>query len=75
MTTEEIKTELRELIENETDQKVLEEVRDMLQKPALDSVLKAKLTSRALKSEEDIKAGRVYSSKQVKKFLKDRLGI
>jgi hypothetical protein len=54
MNAADIKTELRELIENETDLHVLEAIKTLLKKSSLDSLFKEKLTSRALKSEEDI---------------------
>lgn len=65
MSAVEIKTELQQMIEHETDMKVLEAIRTILLKTGLSPVLKEKLTLRALKSEEDIKAGRVYSKEEV----------
>lgn len=65
MTTAGIKTELQKMIENETDMRVLEAIRTILQKTSLNPILKEKLTGRALKSEEDIKAGRVFSKEEV----------
>jgi hypothetical protein len=41
----------------------------------LDPVLKERLTSRALKAEEDIRAGRVYTREEFEKKLDDRLGL
>jgi len=74
-TTADIKTELQTLIENETDSSILEAIRTLLRKSRLDPILKQKLTSRALKSEEDIKAGRVMDRKGLEKKLNTRLGI
>lgn len=41
----------------------------------LDPVLKEKLISRALKANEDIKAGRVYSREEAEARIKERMGI
>lgn len=65
MSAGEIKTELRQMIENETDMSILEAIRTILLKTGLNPVLKEKLTMRALKSEEDIKAGRVFDKEEV----------
>ena len=47
----------------------IEEARELLRKAKL---LKAKLTSRALKAEEDLVAGRVRSTDQVRERLASR---
>ena len=65
MSAVEIKTELQQMIEHETDMSILEAIRTILLKTGLNPVLKEKLTLRALKSEEDIKAGRVLSKEEV----------
>jgi hypothetical protein len=65
MSAVEIKTELRQMIENETDISVLEAIRTILLKTGLNPVLKEKLTMRALKSEDDIKEGRVFGKEEV----------
>ena len=67
-----IKTELRTLIENETDNSILEAIKTLLQKSSLNPVLKEKLTSRALKSEKDIAAGRVMSREELEQKLNGR---
>jgi hypothetical protein len=64
---------LRTLIDNENDLRVLEAIRTLLVKTGLDPVIKEKLTSRALKAEEDIKAGRVYTREEIEKKLKSKL--
>lgn len=74
MRSEDIKTELRELIENETDTSVLEAIKTLLKKSSLNPALKEKLTSRALKAEEDISAGRLMDRKEFELRLNDRLG-
>lgn len=40
----------------------------------LNPILKEKLTARASKSEEDIKAGRVYDREQAEAKMKERMG-
>ncbi|MEM8568039.1 MAG: hypothetical protein AAGF85_16375 [Bacteroidota bacterium] len=47
----------------------------MLQKSSLDPVRKEKLTSRALKANEDIKAGKVYSREAAEAKIKERMGV
>lgn len=65
MSVVEIKSELQKMIENETDYSVLQAIRTLLKKTSLNPVLKEKLTIRALKSEEDIRDGRVFSKEEV----------
>jgi hypothetical protein len=65
MGANEIKTELWQLIEHETDISVLQAIHTILLKTGLNPKLKEKLTLRALKSEEDIKANRVFSKEDV----------
>jgi hypothetical protein len=65
MGANEIKTELWQLIEHETDMSVLQAIHTILLKTGLNPKLKEKLTLRALKSEEDIKANRVFSKQDV----------
>jgi hypothetical protein len=75
MKTTDIKQELRTLIEKEKDLHILEAIKTLLVKSSLDPILKEKLTSRALKAEEDILAGRVYTRKEFEKRLDKRLGL
>lgn len=70
-----IKQELRLLIDMEEDLNVLEAIKTLLKRSSLDPSLKEKLTSRALKSEEDIEKGNVFTRKEVEKKLNDNLGI
>jgi hypothetical protein len=70
-----IKRELSKLIEKENDLHVLEAIKTLLVSSSLDPVLKERLTSRALKAEEDIRAGRVYTREEFEKKLDDRLGL
>lgn len=75
MRTTDIKTELRALIEKETDNSILQAIYTLLKKSSLDPKLKEKLTTRALKSEEDIAAGRLMDRKALEQKLNERLGI
>jgi hypothetical protein len=65
MSTIEIKTELQQMIERETDVSVLEAIRTILQKTSLNPILKEKLAERALKSERDIAEGRLLSKEEI----------
>jgi hypothetical protein len=75
MKSTDIKQELRMLIEKEKDLHILEVITTLLIKSSLDPILKEKLTSRALKAEEDIQTGRVYTREEFEKKLDNRLGI
>lgn len=75
MRTVDIKTELRELIEKETDISILEAIKILLEKSSLNPTLKEKLTFRALKAEEDISEGRLLNRQEVESKLKGMLGI
>lgn len=74
METVDIKAELQALIEKETDNSILEAIRTLLKKSSLDPTLKQKLTSKALKAEDDIAAGRVMDRQELEKRLNSRLG-
>jgi len=54
MKATDIKQELRMLIDKEKDLHILEAIKTLLVKSSLDPILKEKLTSSALKAEEDI---------------------
>lgn len=60
-----IKSELRYLIEQETDETILKAIRAILEKTQLNPALKEELTRRALTAEEDIKRERVFTREQV----------
>ena len=66
-----IKTELKQLIERESDASILQAIRTLLTKTSLDSVLKEKLTKRALQSEEDIAAGDFFDKEEMTKKMDD----
>jgi len=73
MITSDIKVELKRLIDQEEDTNVLEALKILLNKTNLNVVLKEKLNSRALKSEEDIKNQRVYNQDEIKERTKQFL--
>ena len=69
-----IKEELRILIDRENDLHILDAIKTILKKSSMNSVLKERLTSRALKSERDIKEGRTMNRKAFEDKLDSRLG-
>jgi hypothetical protein len=70
-----IKTELRDLIEKETDLRILEKVRALFTQKDLDPSVEKEMISRALKSEQDIKEGKVYTIEEAEARLNKRLGF
>jgi hypothetical protein len=73
MATTDIKIELKKLIDQEADANVLEALKTLLIKTKLNATLQEKLTSRALKSEEDINNQRVYNQEEIKEKTKQFL--
>jgi hypothetical protein len=72
MSTLSLRTELSELIAKEKNSSLLEVLKDILSGGSKNALLKAKLTSRALKAEEDLAAGRVLSTDEVRARLASR---
>lgn len=70
-----IKEEIQSLIEKEDNLQILELIKDVLIKYKNNSDLKERLTARALKSEEDIKVGRVFSKEELETKLEKVLGL
>jgi len=60
-----------------SNEKIIEKLESVLKKERqeLDPILKEKLTSRALKANEDIKVGRVNSRDQAETKIKVRMGL
>ncbi|MCK5703679.1 MAG: hypothetical protein KAI29_21125 [Cyclobacteriaceae bacterium] len=60
-----------------SNEKIIDEMESILKKERqnLDPILKKKLTSRALKANENIREGKVYSRKEAEAKLKERIGI
>lgn len=73
MDTTNLKNELKTLISQENNPSILEAIKTLLINSSMDPVLKQKLSSRALKSEEDIKANRIYTREEFEKKLDDIL--
>lgn len=71
----ELKTELLALIEKENDQHLLEAIFTILKKSSLDPTLRNKLTSRALKAENDIEQGRTMERAAFEKKLGEKFGL
>ena len=72
MTALPIRTELTELIAKEKNASLLQVLRDILSGGSKNALLKAKLTSRALKAEDDLDHGRVLTTDQVRTRLTAR---
>jgi hypothetical protein len=73
MDTIDIKEKIKQMIDLEDDPAVLDAVKDLLNHPLIDPVLQAKLVSRALKAEDDIKAGRVYTRDEFKSKVNEHI--
>jgi hypothetical protein len=72
MSTLSLRTELANLIAKEKNASLLQVLKDILSGGSKNALLKAKLTSRALKAEEDLAAGRVMTTAQVRARLAAR---
>ena len=57
MNTTDLRLKLKKMIDNESDPQTVEAIKTLLKKSKMDPILKEKLSSRALKSEENIKEG------------------
>lgn len=73
MNTTDLRIELKNLIDHERDPQILKAVKVLLKKSALDPKLKDKLTSRAIKSEENIKEGKTFERNDFEKKLKEKI--
>lgn len=65
MSTADLKSELKLLIDKESDPQILTAIKKILKKTNSEQKLKEKLVSRAEKSEKDIKEGNVYKREEV----------
>ena len=75
MKTVDIKAELKDLIDQETNLSLLEAVKVLLAQGEYDVAVEKEMVSRALKSEEDIKEGRVFDVDEADARLNSRLGL
>jgi len=64
-----IKSELKSLIEQAEDMQLPQTVKTLLQEPRSSSILQAKLTARALSSENDIQADRVFTREEITEHI------
>jgi hypothetical protein len=74
MSTKEKILELVEQLDDAKQLQVLEELKQMFE-PKLDPVMKEIMTQSALRAEEDIKAGRVYTIDETRQIINKRLGL
>lgn len=72
MATLPLRTELAELIAKEKNTSLLQVLRDILSGNSKNALLKDKLTSRALKAEDDRLNGRVLSTEQLRTRIASR---
>ncbi|SKC40429.1 hypothetical protein [Ohtaekwangia koreensis] len=70
MKVAEIKSEIQKLVEVQNDPDILNNVYEILEKAQKEAEIKATMTARALKAEEDIKEGRVYTMDEFRDFIK-----
>lgn len=75
MSTADIKTKLKDLIEQESDPNVLDAVDAIFAQKDFDPLIQKEMISRALKSEKDIKEGKVYTIEEAETRLNKRLGL
>lgn len=67
-----LKKEIIRKIDNSSDKIILDIINKILDKTSFDFDIKKEMTIRALRSEEDIKKGRVYTKSQALKMLKSK---
>ncbi len=75
MKTIDIKTELKSLIDQETNLILLETVKALFKQKDFDPSIEKEMISRALESEQDIKEGKVYTIDEADSELNKRLGL
>lgn len=67
-----LRTELAQLIAKEKNVSFLQVLHDILSSGSKSALLKAKLTSRALKAEDDLANDRVFTTHQIRERLAAR---
>jgi hypothetical protein len=70
-----IKLELKSLIDQETNLSLLETVKALFTQKNFDPSIQEEMISRALKSEQDIKEGKVYTVEEADARLNEHLGL
>lgn len=75
MKAADIKSELKNLIDQETNLSVLETIKALFTQRDFDPSIEKEMISRALESEQDIKEGKVYNVDEAETKLDKRLGL
>ncbi|MEQ9300323.1 MAG: hypothetical protein RIF33_17250 [Cyclobacteriaceae bacterium] len=75
MKAADIKLELKSLIDQETNLSLLETAKALFTQKDFDPSIEEEMISRALKSEQDIKEGKVYTVEEADARLNERLGL
>ncbi|WP_375577575.1 hypothetical protein ABWH96_10985 [Marivirga tractuosa] len=75
MKTIEIKAELKNLIDQETNLSLLKAVKALFKQRDFHSSIEKEMISRALESEQDIKEGKVYTIDEAESELSQRLDL
>jgi hypothetical protein len=75
MKTIDIKTELKSLIDQETNLSLLETVKALFKQKDFDPSIEKEMISRTLESEQDIKEGKFYTIDEAESELNKRLGL
>ena len=70
-----IKSEIKNILEQVNDVDILEAVKTILLKSSLDPVLKDKLSKRAMQSESDIKQNKLFGRDEVAEKTKMDLNL
>lgn len=68
-----MKNEIQKLVETQSDPTILQRVYEILEQAQQEAAWKEVMTARALKAEEDIKAGRVYTLEEALKKSNENL--
>ncbi len=75
MNKSEIKTELKSLIDQETDLGFLEDMKALFERESMEASIENEMISRVLKSERDIRKGRVFTFEEAEVRLNKKLGF
>jgi hypothetical protein len=75
MKTKDIKLELKSLIDQETDLNLLETAKALFTQKDFDPAIENEMMSQALKSERNIKDGKVHTIEEADTLLSKRLGL
>jgi len=70
-----IRTELKDLIDQETNLSLLEAIKALFTQEHVDPSVEKEMISRALRSEQDIKEGKTFTIEEAEARLDERLGL